>query len=215
MLANNGDIEQVTAAIVLILQAEEPKRIERQELEDKIGSIVETAPVAGPVGVGMAIHIPKLSVQAVMSPGRWEFVYTGLELLEANHGTLAHTLHALTSFLKEPKYSAIGYNYTVMFKPANAETAAQVIRDRVIDTPNLDKRLGHAVNGAAAWLYMDVEDTTFWLRVEPRGSDKSSKFVWANGNFDGSLDGTLPSEVEIKDKTRRLYDTYLDTLKKL
>jgi hypothetical protein len=214
-MLDRADIEQVVAGVAFLVSSEGMEPVQGQEVEARLGSIVDVSPALGPTGPGLTIRIPKKRIAVTMAGEKWEFAYSGGEFPDGLPADLSQVILTMASFLQKPTWKKMGYNFNFIFRAPGGDGAVESIARSVVNAEELSRRLGFHVWGAASWLYMDVEEWTFTLRLEPRASDKTSRFVWAYGNFDQELPDGLPSETTIRSNIQRLHDTFADTLEKM
>lgn len=207
MLVGNAPPEHVQHSIVLLWEPTKLKPISLREVEAKVGTVNSVAPLMGPGG-GSLIRIARHHHEVLLLPDRCEITARGEEPTRGLAQGLAESVSVFTNYVETPTLRAMGYNYNVVFDLADHKTAIRAIADSTVTLASLKKRVKYPVEGAASWLYFGINDKALWLRLEPRGGDKSTSRLWVYGNFNVEMKATLPPENKIVDEFSELYEVF-------
>jgi len=138
--------------------------------------------------------VAKYQLQMTLLPLRIEVSYLGGQATAVPVDRMAQMFKRLTDEFPADMWTRLGYNFIYII---DCETKAiDVIAKQTIKT-DVAGKLGATLLGAATWLWVQLDDSVLWVRLEPRNSDAQSKRASVNANFTASITGAVPAKEEL------------------
>ena len=167
-----------------------------EAMEDILDASLVVGQVVGSAGVGSSISVPRRQQDISILQDRFEVRNRSPELSDAVARQMLELFDAVVTRLGDHDWRSIGYNFITTVHtegPASLQIKNAVLRD------DFENAVPYPVTGAAAWLWIEVEDSTLWLRLEPLRSSPTTARVPANANFRVELaEGTLTPARDIQ-----------------
>jgi hypothetical protein len=167
-------------------------------LESELGTSVEVQRIYSERGEGQVIRMHRDRLEVLLLPERVEVRDIEATTLNARHVKLSQVLLAIAGYFPQGNWKLIGYNY--IYNLESSEMAIQRIATSVLDVSTLKEKLGYPVTGAGLWLWMQVDQSILWLRLEPRARDRQTNRVWVEANFEEVVTHQLPTEGDVSKK---------------
>jgi len=190
------DKELSSVSLVVTFDRDDPSfkapAMNAQLLESAFDATLQMQQVLTERGPGMALGIPKHRLQILLLPNSIEITSQEDTLEALVTERIAGDLCTVTNLFPQGIWRLIGYNFSYMLD--SSERAIAVIGNRVLNVPELSGKLGYGLLGGAVGLWMDVDKSVLWLRVEPRGGDRQTNRILVYANFTDEIAGQLPSK---------------------
>ena len=175
----------------------------------KVGQVISTDR-----GSGSAIAIQRRQVDLLILGNRIEARSLQPEFSSDVARLMVKLLDSVISRLGSIPWDQIGYNF-VLTVPLEGVAVQELSRSLLKD--DLETKLGHPVKGGAVWVWLEVEDTLLWLRLQPHRDSPTTKRITANANFLITSDSDLkfPSADDFGRSLLRYYELLDPILKKM
>jgi hypothetical protein len=202
------DKELSSVSLVVTFDQNDPgfksPTLNAQLLESAFDATLEIGQVLTERGPGMALRIPKHRLQIVLWPNSIQ-VTSQEDTLEAPVAErIASDLCAVTALFPQGIWRLLGYNFLYIL--GSTERAIEVIGKQMLAVKELSDKFGYPLLGGAVWLWMTVDNSVLWLRVEPRGSDRESNRILVSANFTDEIAGQIPSKDSIGENITKRHD---------
>lgn len=167
-----------------------------EAMEDILDASLVVGQVVGSSGVGSSIAVPRRQQDIAILQDRFEVRSRNPELSDEIARQMLDLFDAVVTRFGHFDWRSIGYNFITTVHtegPASLQIKNAVVRD------DFENAVPYPVTGAAAWLWIEAEDSTLWLRLEPLRSSPTTARVPANANFTVELsEGTLTPAGDIQ-----------------
>lgn len=167
------------------------------------------------IDFSLQLSIPRHNLELSIGLGRIEVRSLSPDFSTDVGQRMTRFLELIVEKFNITGFRSIGHNFVVPFRSKKG-SAMRHIEGRVLKT-GLQRKLGHTVLGAAASLWLSVDESTLLLRLEPNRQSTTSSRYTANANFSVPIgdEGELPNSSITLDRlttyARRL-KTILDGL---
>jgi len=174
----------------------DPRRLERnvvlgtsdiEAIEQTLGQTIRTGRATSERGGGAVFAIQRQQIDVLVIDDRFEV----RSLQPTFNDEVAHNMASLFTSVIERidsvPWLSMGYNFIILVD--SEETAIAKINDRIL-RDDLSRTLGQHVQrvlGGGAWLWLEVEDATLWLRLEPHRNSRTTTRISVNANFEVQL----------------------------
>ena len=191
-------------------------RNQLKQIEDSLEDVVQIGEIATDRGPGHIIIEPRRQIDLIISDERIEVRQrfpesdlTGSSVLMGN--MLRVVLNSLGTNIEKVQWARIGYNFTLTI-PTTGKAIAQI--ENGMFSQEFKDKIKHPIIGAASWLWLTLEHSTMWLRLEPLKSDPASSRVQVNANFTEE-EGKMPSHGEFASKLQSYKGSLQDILESI
>ena len=155
-----------------------------EAIEEQLGEAIQLGGTSGRGG-GSVLAIPRRQVELLILENRIE-VRTHQPTFSPD---VAHQMvsffRGVASRIPELPWEQVGYNFLLRVEAGTS--AAQKLGNTVLK-PELEKAVGHRVLGGAGWLWLEMPDTTLWLKLQPHRDSTTTRQIRVNANFQGTLE---------------------------
>lgn len=167
-----------------------------EAMEDVLDASLVVGQVVGSAGVGSSIAVPRRQLDITIQQDRFEVRSRNPDLSDVVARQMLDLFDAVVPRMGDHDWRSIGYNFITTVQtegPASLKIKNAVLRN------DFENAVPYPVVGAAAWLWMEAENSTLWLRLEPLRSSPTTARVPANANFRVELsEGTLTPARDIQ-----------------
>lgn len=176
-------------------------RHQLKQIENALEDVLQFGEIASDRGPGQIIVEPRNQIDLIINNERIEvrrrFPPSNLEEGSVRMGNmLAVVLNAVGTNIEEVRWARIGYNFNLTIS-TDGEAITQIAKGMF--SQEFKDKIKHPIKGAASWLWLDLEESTMWLRLEPLKNDPSASRVQVIANFTEE-GGKMPSKDEIAGK---------------
>ena len=167
-----------------------------EAIEEQLGEAMQVGGTSGR-GAGNVLAVPRRQVELLILESRVE-VRTQQPTFSTD---VAHQMvslfHEVTSRIPELPWDQVGYNFLLRLE--GGTSAAQKLGNTMLK-PELEKAVGHRVLGGAGWLWLEMPDTTLWLKLQPHRDSTTTRQIRVNANFQATLENAseLPASEVIE-----------------
>ena len=194
--------------LVTLVGVFDPSRLERMKglgpseivsVEQRLGETITTSQAATPRGSGPRLAIPRRQLDMLFVPERLEVRSEAALFRSAVASKMVDFFDAVIAELGQLPWTRVGYNFilwTELESPVVDIVATKFFRE------DLGKALGaKAVVGGAAWVWLDINGDTLWLKLEPHRESLTTHRIIANANVTIELESQseFPSSSTIQE----------------
>ena len=160
-----------------------------ESIEDALGLQLQVGQALSERGPGSALGIQRHQINLSVLGDRLETRSLQPGFSQETSHLIVDLFESVTSRIAPMPWSKIGYNYVLSVQTEGA--AIEVLQRSLLKT-GLGDKIGHPVRGGAAWLWLEVGESTLWMKLEPRRSSPTTSIVSVNANFEPpSISGSV------------------------
>ena len=186
-----------TVSVVVLFEPKDRTRfgidLDQKAIEELEDALDGTLRVTQGVDGLLAISIPRHNLELTVAINRIEVRSLNPEFSDAVGERMIRLLRSIFEKLEISSLRSIGHNFVITLSKEKG-SSAKLIESRLIKT-GLGKKTHYEVLGAAASLWLKVEESTLLLKFEPHRNSMTSNRYSANANF--SVD--FSDETELPD----------------
>jgi hypothetical protein len=185
-----------------------------EKIEDSIGESVQVGRTVSDRGEGYALVIRRRQMDVLLVADRVEVRSLAPNLSAATIELMPRFLIAVIENLGDLSWVRVGYNFIIPVR--TDDIVISKIRQSLLKD-SLESDLDYKVIGAAAWLWLEVEEGYFRLKLEPQRENPTTHRLIANANFTIELGDKdeLPSIEQFAQRIEGYYKQVDSTLTRL
>ena len=162
-----------------------------ESLEDALDETLQIIQTVGDRGPGSGFVIQRRQLDLTVYQDRLEVRSQHPKFSQDVAARMIQMFDEVRAKIGIDKWRSIGHNYIL---PLSVQgTAIKHLGQNVLKD-DLEDTLGYKVLGSTASIWIEVDESTLWLRLEPNRSSTTTNRIRANANFSIELssDGELP-----------------------
>lgn len=187
---------------------------EIEAIEESLGEMFQVGQVINDRGSGSDLVIRRLQIDLLIQDGRFEVRSQGPSFSSETAQKMVELFSEVVSRFGSVPWTQLGYNF--ILRLSSSDTAIEKLGSQMLKD-SLASTLQHEILGGAAWLWLEVQGSTLWLKLEPHRNSRTTRRVYVNANFTVELPDPsgFPGSAIIKDKLLSYRDELDSILKAL
>jgi hypothetical protein len=208
--------EKILSNIVLLSATSTVVSLSHQEITSILPDVsVQALQIPAQPAAQMQLTSLRKQVQVALGTGQLIFEDRSGEFeVRSDLADITAQFIALLASKGITQYKGYGFNFHLAFDAPGELLAAQLLKDRFINTSALETRGLPTLHGAGLRLFFPVGSALCSLRLEPREHNPNSPRFFCHANYNYELtDSTLPDTALIKSDFTSKWHMLLDLLK--
>ncbi len=163
-----------------------------ESLEEALNETLQVTQTVGNRGQGLTFVTQRQQLNLTIYQDRFEVRSQQPKFSRTVAERMIEMFDEVRAKIDTVKWHSMGYNYIL---PLSVQGAAIKYLGQNVLKDDLEGTLGHRILGSTASIWMEVDGSTLWLRLEPNRSSTTTNRIRANANFSINL----PNEGELPD----------------
>ena len=156
-----------------------------EHLEEQLGA---PASFTQSLDALLQIQIPRYQLDLTLAASRLEVRSRNPEFSEAVAHRLVQFLDLVVPEIDLGQMRSIGHNFVWSTRSTNGP-AIKLVADKLLKT-GLSRNISQTVLGASVGLWIEVDESTLLLRIDPRRRSGSTELYETNANFSVDVSGS-------------------------
>ena len=186
---------------------------EIEQIEAALDERLRVGQVLGGAGLGMNLSTRRNGIDLTLQQDRIEVRSLQSTFSPDAANLMLRLFGEVVARIEPPAWQTIGHNFIVNVRsegPASEHLKRELLKK---SAETKFDGLGHGVSGIAPWLWLQVDESTLWLRLEPHRQSSKTDRIAANANFSVNVEGVAdPLEVSVIEERLLHYGGRLDAI---
>ena len=190
--------------LVSLVGVFDPNRVERMaglgppeisSIEERLGETLTLGQATSTRGSGARLVISRWQLDMLLLPDRIEVRSEAASFTKEVAERIGEFFDSVTAQSGQMPWTRVGFNF--ILRAESQDSAISRVNAKIF-REDLGAALGnHDIIGGAAWVWLDIDGDTLWLKLQPHRDSLDTKRIIVNANFTDELG----DEAEFPDST--------------